>query len=68
VVISILTKYEFRQQLKKMWSHLASIGKLEWQILAKTIMADDLSYLNYKLEVKDETSSIYKRQKLKSHE
>jgi hypothetical protein len=51
-----------------MWSHLASVGKLEWQILAKTIMANDLSYLNYNLEVKDETSLIYKRQKLKSHE
>jgi hypothetical protein len=32
------------------------------------IMANDLSYLNYNLEVKDETQLIYKRQKLKSHE
>jgi len=35
---------------------------------SEKIMAYDLSYLNYNLEVKDETQLIYKRQKLKSHE
>jgi hypothetical protein len=38
-----------------MWSHLASVGKLEWQRLATKIMTNDLSYLNYNLEVKDES-------------
>jgi hypothetical protein len=31
----ILTKYEFRRQYKKLWSHLTSVGRLEWQILQK---------------------------------
>jgi hypothetical protein len=31
-------------------------------------MANDWGYLNYNLEIKDETQLIYKKLKLKSHE
>jgi len=41
-----------------------SFGKC-WKIGVAKI---DLSYLNYNLEVKDETQLIYKRQKLNSNE
>jgi len=41
-----------------------SIGKC-WKI---GVVKIDLSYLNYNLEVKDETQLIYKIQKLKSNE
>jgi len=48
-----------------------SFGKC-WKIgvanIGEKIMGNDLSYLNYKLEVKDKTQLVYKRQKMKSHE
>ncbi len=43
-----------------------------WEIevvkIGENTMANDLKYLNYNLEVKDETQLIYKRQKLKKNE
>jgi hypothetical protein len=48
-----------------------SFGKC-WKIgvanIGEKIMGNDLSYLNYNFKVKDETQSIYKIKKLKSHE
>jgi hypothetical protein len=42
--------------------------KIEVVTIDKNIMANDLSYLNYNLEVKDETQLIYKRPKLNPNE
>jgi hypothetical protein len=43
-----------------------------WEIevvkIGENTMANDLKYLNYNLEVKDETQLIYKRQKLNPNE
>jgi hypothetical protein len=53
VIISILTKFEFKLQEKNLWNHLASLGGLEWQSLVKKVTTNGLSYFNYDLQIND---------------
>ncbi len=54
--------------IEKIVESFGKCSKIGVAKIDKKIMANDLSYLNYNLEVKDETQLIYKKHKLKSHE
>ncbi len=50
--------------VEKIVKSFGKCWKIEVVKIGENIMANDLSYLNYNLEVKDETQLTYKKQKL----